>query len=205
MNKLTTNPSTNSDIPSDLVLIGHIRDAFGIQGWVKIFSHSNNPQSLLNAKIWWLQTIAQKDMAKQNVDTPPNPGSLKAIEISQTKVHTDHIVALFKGCSSRTQAETYKGQQIWISRADFPQTDEDEYYWVDLIGMQVLNQQGESLGIVTELSDNGAHDILHVSQTNATIEAEEKPTIRLIPYVDAYVLNIDDEKKQILVDWGLDY
>jgi 16S rRNA processing protein RimM len=197
---MTKQPDTP---PNDLILIGHIRDAFSIHGWIKVYTHSNQADTLVNTKIWWLQKIAQRDMAKQNTATQPDLNSLQSVEITQTKVHIDHIVAQIKGCTTRNQAETYKGQQIWISRAAFPETDDDEHYWVDLIGMHVINQQGESLGTISELSDNGAHDIIHV--TEQATEHNQTPTTRLIPYVDAYILNIDDEKREILVDWGLDY
>jgi len=76
----------------------------------------------------------------------------------------------------------------------------NEFYWLDLIGMTVANLQGESLGSVADLIDNGAHPILRVVRTDADSEREY-----LIPFVEHFVPEVDQKNKKITVDWGLDY
>lgn len=86
---------------------------------------------------------------------------------------------------------------MWVSRADFPEPDDDEFYWVDLIGATVVNEQQETLGTVRGLIDNGAHQILRI--------VGEGEVERLVPFVEVYVKSVDVAGKRIVVDWGLDY
>ena len=96
-------------------------------------------------------------------------------------------------------AEALKGARIFVSRASFPQADEDEYYWVDLIGLQVVNREGQSLGTVADLIDTGPHTVLRI--VDPTAEGGE----RLVPFVDAYVDDVNIAERRITVDWGLDF
>ena len=90
-----------------------------------------------------------------------------------------------------------RGLTIAIERAELPPPEEGEYYWTDLIGLSVVNTQGETLGVVSELlATSAANDVLVVRQDK---------TERLIPFVGAYVLEVDLPGKTIRVDWGLDY
>ena len=97
----------------------------------------------------------------------------------------------------RDSAEALRGYAVWVSRADFPEPDDDEFYWVDLIGATVVNEQQETLGTVGGLIDNGAHQILRV--------VGEGEVERLVPFVEVYVKSVDVAGKRIVVDWGLDY
>ena len=88
-------------------------------------------------------------------------------------------------------------------RSHFPPLDDNEFYWVDLIGLAVENLQGEALGAVADLMDNGAHPILKV--VAPVVAADRKPREWLIPFVDQFVKTVDQAGKKITVDWGLDY
>jgi 16S rRNA processing protein RimM len=98
----------------------------------------------------------------------------------------------------RTAAEALRGARVFIGRASFPTPDPDEFYWVDLIGLQVFNREGVLLGEVLGLIDNGVHSVLQVRADPAAAE-------RLIPFVAAYVDRVDLAARRIDVDWGLDY
>lgn len=172
-------------IPDDLVLVGHITGAYGLQGWVRIRPYSEDADALLHARTWWLDKPALRD-----------------VEVMQSRVHTDDVVAKLMGVADRDAAEALKGATVQIARSHFPALSDDEFYWVDLIGLEVENLQGQRLGSVHDLMDNGAHPILRVMPAAAT---EDKPQEILIPFVDQFVITVDRTARKITVDWGLDY
>lgn len=173
-------------IPDDLVLVGHVTGAYGIKGWVRIRPYSADADAFLHAKTWWL-------------DKP----DLRDVDALQAKIHGEDVVAQLMGVAGRDAAEALKGATVRIRRSHFPVLDENEFYWVDLIGLSVENVQGEALGKVEDLIDNGAHPILRVVASVAAVG--EKPREWLIPFVDAFVKTVDQQAKKITVDWGLDY
>ncbi len=172
-------------IPEDLVLVGHVIGAYGIRGWIRIKPYSADADALLHAKAWWL-------------DKP----ELRDVDALQVKVHGEDVVAQLMGVADRNAAEALKGATIQIRRSHFPVLDDGEFYWVDLIGLAVENLQGESLGVVSDLMDNGAHPILRVALPTVP---GEKAREQLIPFVDQFVKTVDQAAKKITVDWGLDY
>ncbi|GIZ51406.1 ribosome maturation factor RimM [Noviherbaspirillum aridicola] len=174
-------------VPDDLVLVGHISGAYGIHGWVRIRPYSDDADALLNAKTWWLDKPALRD-----------------VDVMQAKAHGEDVVARLVGVADRDAAEALRGTTVQIRRSHFPALDEDEFYWVDLIGLQVHNLEGELLGSVADLMDNGAHPILRV-QAPAAGEGGDKPKEWLIPFVDQFVKTVDQTEKKIVVDWGLDF
>ena len=178
-------------IPVDLVPVGYIFGAYGLQGWVRIKPYSASADALLAAKVWWL-------------DKP----ELRDVDMMQAKMHSGDVVAQLMGVSGRDAAEALKGTSVQIPRSYFPPLPEGEFYWVDLIGLQVENLQGQSLGVVHDMMDNGAHPILRIqSLPVAQDRADADPQAQeiLIPFVDQFVKTVDQKIKKITVDWGLDY
>jgi len=92
---------------------------------------------------------------------------------------------------------------VFVPRASFPTADPDEYYWVDLIGLAVVNLQGEALGTVTGLLDTGPHSVLRITPEGA--DPSDEAAERLVPFVAAYVVDVEMDQRRIVVDWGLDY
>jgi 16S rRNA processing protein RimM len=174
-------------VPEDLVLVGYVSGAYGIQGWVRIKSYSADADALLNARTWWL-------------DKP----DFHDVEMMQAKYHSGDVVAHLMGVAGRDAAEALKGASVQISRSHFPALADDEFYWVDLIGLEVDNLQGEHLGLVKDLMDNGAHPILRVAPPNVPGDEKAQQEL-LIPFVDQFVKTVDQQAKKITVDWGLDY
>ena len=129
---------------------------------------------------------------------PVGPGGAwRAYTLEDGSVHSKGVAAKLEGVLDRDQAALMRGLTIAIERAELPPPEEGEYYWTDLIGLSVVNTQGETLGVVSELLATGAaNDVLVVRQDK---------TERLIPFVGAYVLEVDLPGKTIRVDWGLDY
>jgi len=177
------------EIPSDLVVVGYVSGAYGLQGWVRIKPHSAEADALLHAKTWWL-------------GNPELPQQLRDVDMMQAKSHSGDVVARLVGVGDREAAEALRGTVVQISRKHFPTLDDGEYYWVDLIGLDVENLQGERVGKVDGLMDNGAHPILRVS---APGDAPDLQKEMLIPFVDQYVKTVDRAASKIVVDWGLDF
>ncbi len=119
------------------------------------------------------------------------------LKVVDAKRHGEHVVAQVRDVLDRSGAEALIGFTVLVPRSSFPTPEADEYYWVDLIGMAVVNLQGDSLGDVVGLIDAGPHSILQVRSA----EAVE----RLIPFVAAYVQDVCHASRLIRVDWGLDY
>ena len=174
-------------VPDDLVLVGYVTGAYGIKGWVRIKPYSADADAMSYAKTWWL-------------DKP----ELRDVDVMQAKVHGEDVVAQLMGVADRNAAEALKGAAVQIRRSHFPPLSNDEYYWVDLLGLAVENLQGETLGIVADLMDNGAHPILRVVSSLPSTEGD-KSKEWLIPFVDQFVKTVDQNVKKITVDWGLDF
>lgn len=177
-------------VPEDLVLVGHVSGAYGIQGWVRVRPYSAEADALLSAKTWWLEKPAQRD-------------ALTDIEMLQAKVHGEDVVARLMGIADRNMAEALKGTAVHVRRSHFPALPDGEFYWVDLIGLTVENLQGELLGTVVDLMDNGAHPILRVNPPQAS--ETEKLQELLIPFVDQFVKTVDQAARKITADWERDY
>ncbi|KQV45330.1 ribosome maturation factor RimM [Duganella sp. Root336D2] len=180
---MSSKTASGVQAPADLVQVGFVFGAYGITGGVRVRPFNSEADALLHATTWWL-------------DKP----SLRDVEVKRAKLHGGDVVTTIVGMTDRNEAEALKGAAVFVSRADFPQLQEDEYYWGDLLGLAVQNQQGESLGIVADMMSNGPQSILRVEY-----EADGKAQERLIPFVSQFVIRVDKDAKQIIVDWGLDY
>ena len=116
-------------------------------------------------------------------------------------VHSKGLVAKFPGSNDRTTAEKYKGLLVAVPRSSLPQQPEDEYYWSDLIGLTVVNLAGKCLGVVDNLMDTGANQVLCVQ---AGLSEKNREEI-LIPFIASAIKQVDLTKKVIRVDWSADW
>ena len=183
-----------ADLPPDAVEVGKVVDAWGIKGWVKVHAFSPDPQALFSAKRWFL--------------LPPESGpkffaTTALVRVQQVREHSGTVVASFHELTDRSQAETLKSARIFIPRSSFPTPDLDEFYWVDLMGLQVRNREGVNLGEVTELLSTGPQTVLVLR--DSVTDGEGKPIERMIPFVSAYVDAVDIQGRLITVDWQADY
>jgi 16S rRNA processing protein RimM len=190
-----------SSLPDDAVEVGRVIDAWGVKGWIKVLPHSSDPLALLQAKTWWLQA----PQARFSPGFSAFKGSV-SLSIDEAKLHADVMVAQIQGLADRTAAESLKGARIFLSRADFPATASDEYYWVDLIGLEVHNRQGQFLGHVQDLMATGPTSVLVLAPPEPRGSGEAAPSGAqcLIPFVSAYVDTVDLPGRRITVDWQLD-
>jgi 16S rRNA processing protein RimM len=186
--------------PEDAVEVGRILDAWGVKGWVKVQPFAADPQALFSSRRWFLKPPEGGQVPKRAANAPAIPPVLK---ITQVKHHSDGVVALAQEVTDRGGAESLKGARIFVSRASFPTADPDEFYWVDLIGLTVVNLQGETLGKVVGLLDTGPHSVLRIVPEG--MEDKGESAERLVPFVGAYVTDVSLPERRITVDWGLDY
>lgn len=174
-------------VPSDLVQVGHVSGAYGIVGGIRVTPYSQDADALLSVKTWW-------------IDKP----TLRAVAVRTAKLHGGDVVATLVDLRDRDAAEALKGAAVQVARSAFPQLEEDEFYWSDLIGLDVVNLQGEALGKVTDMMHNGAQSILRITPVADASDAAKAPE-RLVPFVEQFVKTVELDKKLITLDWGLDF
>jgi 16S rRNA processing protein RimM len=187
---LTDSAAAGNAVPDDLVQVGYVSGAFGIVGGLRVTPFSLDADALLKVKTWWL-------------DKP----ALRSVSVRTAKMHGGDVVATLVGMRDRNEAEALKGTAVQVSRSEFPKLEEDEYYWADLIGLDVVNLQGEALGKVTDMMHNGAQSILRITPaaSDNTGAPDAKVSERLVPFVEHFVKKVDLGAKLITLDWGLDY
>ena len=179
------------ELPADAIEVGRIADAWGIKGWFKVVPHSADPEALFASKNWFLLPTERGAQTFTGV---------ARLSVKEAKEHSDTVVATANGVDDRTAAEALRGSRIFISRSHFPKAAEDEYYWVDLIGLDVINREDVALGVVKELLSTGAQTVLVMDY-----QEDGKICERMIPFVSAYVDDVDLKARRIRVDWQADY
>ncbi|MGE0348018.1 ribosome maturation factor RimM [Hydrogenophaga sp.] len=199
MNSPASGAFRASSLPGDAVELGRIQDAWGIKGWVRILPHSADTSALLASSEWFLQPPEARFARGFSAFS-----GCVGVSVSEIKPHTDGLVAQLQGVDDRNMAEALRGVRIYLPRSAFPATPEGEYYWVDLIGLDVVNREGVHLGVVRDLMPTGPTSVLVLEYAEA-VDGAEQTAERMIPFVDAYVDNVDTVARRITVDWQPDY
>jgi 16S rRNA processing protein RimM len=186
-------PSASSGLPEGEpevelvhpVVVGRVQGVFAVHGWLRVLSFARPRENIGHYPCWWLQ-----------VD-----GRWQPYVLREFRAHGNGLLAHLDGIADRERAISLIGAPIAVARDALPPAPPGEYYWADLIGMQVFRaldprtrpaRAGDRIGRVASLLETGAHDVLVVRN------GEE----RLIPFVtDVYVLDVDVERKSIVVDW----
>ncbi|HSH53517.1 MAG TPA: ribosome maturation factor RimM [Methylotenera sp.] len=163
-----------------MVVMGRIVAPYGVFGWLKIVPDTEAFDGLFDYDTWWLGK--GDDWREYQVET--------------AKVHNDVLVVKLTGIDDRDAALACKGKQVAVPREQLPEPEDNEYYWSDLIGLNVKNQQGVDFGSIIDVFETGANDVLVVKKDD-TPKNEEK----LLPFIAAVVLEVDLEAKTMLVDW----
>ena len=175
--------------PADAVEVGRIAGAWGVKGALRVQPYATSPQALFGARRWFLR---EPETPRPGATLPP------LLRITSAREQGEAIVATADGVVDRDAAEALRGARIFVSRGSFPTPGAGEYYWVDLIGCRVVNRDGLDLGQVHDLMDLGPHAVLQVRSGDP--RADE----RLIPFVAAYVDDVDVAARRIRVDWAVD-
>ncbi len=167
-------------------VLGRIVAPYGVQGWVKVQVFGDDPRAWAAMDAWWLG----RDESLPEEAWQPR-------KLSSCRVQGKGLVARFTDMTDRTGAETLVGCYVGAPREALPQTAEDEYYWTDLIGLEVVNPAGERLGKVAELIRTGAHEVLDVR--------DDAHVSHLIPFVATVIQQVDVAGRRIRVIWERDW
>jgi 16S rRNA processing protein RimM len=168
-----------SGTPIQMVVMARIAAPFGIKGWLKLQTFTEYSDSLDAFDTWFLaKGVGGNDWEE--------------VLVEDFAVNAKAVVVKLKGCDDRNAAELMRKRDVAVPRDWLDETGSGEYYWIDLIGAEVVNEAGDRLGRVASLMETGANDVLVVqSGTSET----------LIPFVSDYVVNVDREKKLVTVHW----
>jgi 16S rRNA processing protein RimM len=153
-----------------LIEYGRVADPYGVRGWLRVVV--DEPELLAAAPVWWIGGEARS--------------------VKESRPHSGTLLAKLEGIDSPEQARGYKGKPVSIPR---PEAGEGRYFWSDLVGLEVVNEQGIVLGVVKQMSSNGAHDVMEV----------QGERLRLLPFVPVYVKQVDLQNRRIEVEWGADW
>jgi len=180
---MTDRPDTAPKDPSadaEMVVLGRISGLFGVQGWVKVYSHARPRESIVDFPQWFLG----------------GPGAWQPIGVVKGRKHGNGVVAQLDGVDDRDQAAALMGRDIAIPRDALPATASDEYYWIDLIGLQVETEQGDDLGRIVDMVETPANDVM-------VVRGERE---RLLPFVQGqFVKSIDLKAGRMVVDWDPEF
>lgn len=170
----------------ELTVLGKITTAFGIKGWVKVYSYTDPLTNILDYPVWLV-----------NINNQWQP-----FKILNSQLQTKGLAVSLAGINDRDAALALSQCEIAVPTLELPELEENEHYWFQLIGLNVKNTQGEWLGQVAELLDSGGgNQVMVVQGCSGSLDNQQ----RLIPYVSAIVLEVDIEGASILVDWQADF
>lgn len=172
--------------PSDLIVMGRLNRPYGIRGWIRVEVYTEYLDSLLEFSSWWIQKPNAKNAAARSAEL------WQQVNVAEGKIYQDGLVVKFADVNNPEEAQLWGRSSVAVSRADFPESERDSVYWVDLIGMSVLDSHGELFGVVDHLFETGAHDVLCVKGTRGE---------QLIPYTEPFLKSVDTQARQIVVDW----
>lgn len=169
-----------AETPDTLVTVGRISGVYGVKGWLRIYSYTEPRDNILQYNPWQLRL----------------PDGWRSVEVLAGRSHGKGVIAQLDGCDDRDQAARWVDVEIAVRREQLPAAAAGEYYWRDLIGLRVVNQDGEALGVVDHLLETGANDVL-------VVRGERE---RLIPYALGEVVTaVDLEAGELQVDWDADF
>ena len=173
--------AVDADVSEDeLLVMGRIASPFGVKGWLRVNAFTARPDNLLDYSPWYLKLS----------------GGWQAVEPLAGRHHGKGLVVQLKDCHDRDAAAALAGTDIGVYRSQLPPVDRDEYYWSDLIGLQVVTGGDRLLGVVEQLFETGANDVM-------VVKGEQE---HLVPFVTGQVVeSVDLEKRIIRVDWDPDY
>ena len=159
--------------------MGRIVGAFGLQGWLKVNPFTEAPAGLARFDRWIVRTRA----------------GWRVMGLEDFALHSKGPVAKLAGCDDRDGAERLRGAEVAVARAELGEAQEGSLYWIDLVGLDVVNQVGESLGRVEALFETGETSVMVVRNGKE----------RMIPFIPDYVKAVDRAGRRITVDWKAAY
>ena len=165
------------------IVLGKMGAAYGIRGWLKVFSSTEDAESIFDYQPWFIQRA----------------GKWQHVELESWKHHNQDLIIKVKGIDDRDAAAQLTNCEITVDSAQLPALEEGDYYWKDLMGCKVVNLDGYEMGKVIDLMETGSNDVLVVkANLKDAFGAQE----RLIPFLDEQVIKkVDLSTGTIEVDW----
>jgi 16S rRNA processing protein RimM len=180
--------------PDRKTIAGKLTGVYGVKGWIKVHSYTEPLDNIFMYQPWFIA-----DACGKISDIP--------ISIDDHRLHGKGLIVHIKGVDDRDQALNYCQRFIAVDMGTLPLLPEGDYYWEQLKGLQVLSVYGGRdnapvlLGMISDLMETGANDVLVVIPCENSIDKRE----RLLPYVDAHVMNVDLAAGTIIVDWDPEF
>ena len=172
---------------SGLVVLGRVSGIYGVHGWVKIHSCTEPRGNILSYTPWQICL----------------EGQWRPVAVRDGRVQGKGVIAHLEGWNTPETARALLGAEIAIPREQLPAPGKGEYYWRDLIGLQVIAVDNtvpdRVLGTVTSLMETGANDVLVVQGF------DDAGKEHLIPFIDGVIVSVDLDAKVLRVDWDIDY
>ncbi|MBG6289585.1 MULTISPECIES: ribosome maturation factor RimM [Pseudomonas] len=169
----------------EMIVLGKIVSVHGIRGEVKVYSFTDPLDNLLDYRRWTLK----------------RGNEVRQAELVQGRVQGNVLVVKLKGLDDREIARTFAEFEILVPRSELPVLDDGEFYWSQLEGLKVIDQNGQLFGILDHLLETGANDVMVVKPCAGSLDDRE----RLLPYTDQCVQAVDLEAGEIRVDWDADF
>jgi 16S rRNA processing protein RimM len=164
-----------------MVVLGRIAAPHGVRGWVSVRAFGDDPAAWRDMQCWWLSEGA----------------AWVPYRLAEMRFRNGRLVTRFEGIEDREAAASLTGRWVAAPRESLPRTGRDEYYWADLIGLQVVTASGTPIGSVTRLIDSSAHPVLSVT--------DEAGSERLLPFVAQVIRRVDLAGRTIVADWNPDW
>ena len=169
-----------------LLVLGKIVSVHGIRGAVKVYSHTQPLDNVLNYPVWTLRKGQQQQQ----------------VSVIAGRVQGRVLVVQLKGLRDRNEALELVDWEICVPQSELPDLSEGEYYWHQLVGLQVVTLKGQLLGRIDHLLETGSNDVMVVRPCAGSIDQRE----RLLPYLpDLYVKHIDLSEGVMQVDWDAEF
>ncbi len=183
-------------VPADRMKVGELRAAYGLQGWLWLYSDTDPISNIFDYQPWYVETRT----------------GLRQMEVKRWRTQGKGLVVSLAGVLDRNAADLMMGATVWVDRNVLPAAPANEYYWSDLVGLQVYafepSESGDAvdaepifLGAIHELFETGANDVIVVRPVAGSIDQTE----RLIPWHKDIIRHIDMATRRMDVNWGMDY
>ena len=168
------------------IRLGSINGSHGIRGWVRVFSHTDPMEAILDYSPWVLRKGRE----------------VKEVTVSEGRLSGKRLIARLADVESRDIADALSGYEIHVAREALLELERGNYYWFQLEGLAVRNREGTVFGRIDHMLETGANDVMVVKPTESSIDNQD----RLIPYVmEEVVAEVNQEAGEVVVDWQVDY
>jgi 16S rRNA processing protein RimM len=169
------------------VEVGRFGSVYGVRGWIRIHSYTDDPENIFDYGPWYTQA----------------GDNLKEIVLTEWKRHGDGYICKLEGFDQREESQSMTGKSVFVDESSLPPLPEDEFYINDLMGMRVINTDGYDLGVVDGFMETGANDVLVVKANSDDAYGKKE---RLLPLVfGSTITELDEDAQKLVVIWDPDF